>query len=77
MTDITIEAVKLRRRELEINIAMAQGALEEINNIIAEMERRRGGRPRKSAEVSIIPQRVAGAGAEAETDEQLFPGDAA
>ena len=78
MTDITIEALKLRRRALEINIAMHQGALEEIDNIIHEMERRRGGRPRKSVEVSIIPQRVAGGSAEAETDEQLFhDGDAA
>ena len=48
MTDITIEALKLRRRAIEINIAMNQGALEEIDNIIAEMERRRGGRPRKA-----------------------------
>ena len=71
MTEITLEALKLRRRAVEINIAMNQGALEEIDNIIHEVERRRGGRPRKSAEVSIIPQRVAGASAEAETDEQL------
>lgn len=68
--EITIEALKLRRREIEINVAMNQGALEEINHIISEMERRRGGRPRKPAEVSIIPQRVGGAAHEPETDEQ-------
>ena len=67
MTDITIEALKLRERELQINVALNQGALDEIRHIIAEVERRRGGRPRKTAEVAIIPQRVA---AEIETDEQ-------
>jgi hypothetical protein len=60
MTDITIEALKLRRRQLEINVAMNQGALDEIDNIIAEVERRRGGRPRKGSQITIIPQRVAG-----------------
>ena len=68
MSDITIEALKLRRRALEINIAMNQGALEEIDNIIGEMERRRGGRPRKTENIAIIPGRVAGGIAEAETD---------
>ena len=68
MTDITIEALKLRRRQLQINVAMHQGALEEIDNIIAEMERRRGGRPRKTEHISIIPGRVAGGVAETETD---------
>ena len=57
MTDITIEALKLRRRAIEINRAMNQGALEEIDTIISEMERRRGGRPRK---LDVIPKRVAG-----------------
>ena len=70
MTDITIEALKLRRRQLEINVAMHQGAIEEIDHIIAEMERRRGGRPRKSAIVEM-PQRVAGG--VAETEAELFP----
>jgi hypothetical protein len=71
MTDITIEALKLRERELQINIAMNQGAIEELRHIIAEMERRRGGRPRKTAEVAIISQRVAGGvHEEPETDEQ-------
>ena len=68
MTDITIEALKLRRRELEINVAMNQGALDEIRHIIAEVERRRGGRPRKTENIAIIPQRVAGGVAETETD---------
>ena len=77
MTDITIEALKLRRRELEINVAMNQGALDEISHIIAEVERRRGGRPRKGSQIAIVPQRVAGGIAETETDEQLFPEDAA
>ena len=69
MTDITIEALKLRRRELEINVAMNQGALDEISHIIAEVERRRGGRPRKTAIVEM-PQRVAGGVAETETDDE-------
>jgi hypothetical protein len=59
MTDITIEALKLRRRELELDAVMIRGRVEEISHIIAEMERRRGGRPRKSAIIEM-PQRVAG-----------------
>ena len=70
MTDITIEALKLRRRAIEINIAMNQGALEEIDNIIGEMERRRGGRPRKTEHIAIIPQRVGGGTYEPERDEE-------
>ena len=46
--DITVDALKLRRRELEIDKALIQGALDEITHIIGEMERRRGGRPRKA-----------------------------
>ena len=69
MTDITIEALKLRRRALEINIAMNQGALEEIDNIIHEMERRRGGRPRKTENIAIIPGRVGGGVQAPECDE--------
>ena len=49
MSDITIEALKLRRRELELDAVMIRGRVEEISHIIAEMERRRGGRPRKPA----------------------------
>jgi hypothetical protein len=74
--DSVLVALKLRERELQINIAMNQGALDEIRRIIAEVERRRGGRPRKSAIIEM-PQRVAGGVAETETDEQLFPEDAA
>jgi hypothetical protein len=74
--DSVLVALKLRERELQINVAMNQGALDEIRHIIGEVERRRGGRPRKSAIIEM-PQRVAGASAEAERDEQLFPGDAA
>jgi hypothetical protein len=83
MTDITIEALKLRERELQIKVALNQGALDEIRHIIAEVERRRGGRPRNVSKLNphpqqgVIPQRVAGGSAETETDEQLFPGDAA
>ena len=78
MTDITIEALKLRRRELELDAVMIRGRVEEISHIIHEMERRRGGRPRKGAAIAIVPQRVGGGSAEAETDEHLFPeGDAA
>ena len=69
MSDITIEALKKRRREIEINVAMNQGALDEINNIIAETERRRGGRPRKGAAIVIVPGRVAGGVHQPECDE--------
>ena len=44
MTDITIEALKLRRRALEINIAMHQGVLEEIR----QHHPRDGAPPRRS-----------------------------
>jgi hypothetical protein len=79
MSDITLEALKLRRRELQINVAMNQGALDEIDRIIAEMERRRGGRPRKMMQLGPdgvirpveMPQRVAGAAAEPETEESM------
>ena len=53
--DMTIEALKQRRRDIEIDVALAQGALAEINHIIAEWERRRGGRPRsKPADITIV-----------------------
>lgn len=71
MTDITIEALKLRRRELEIDKALAQGAIDEISHIIAEMERRRGGRPRKAASVIEMPGRAAGGIHEPATEESL------
>ena len=78
MTDITLEALRLRERELELDAVLIRGRVLEIRNMISEMERRRGGRPRKTENIAIIPQRVAGASAEAETDEQLFHnGDAA
>ena len=77
MTDITIEALKLRERELELDAVLIRGRVLEIRNMIQEMERRRGGRPRKTEHIAIIPQRVAGGSAEAETDEHLFPEDAA
>ena len=77
MTDITLEALRLRERELELDAVLIRGRVLEIRNMIQEMERRRGGRPRKSENISIIPQRVAGGSAEAETDEQVFPEDAA
>ena len=69
MTDITLEALKLRERELELDAVLIRGRVLEIRNMIAEMERRRGGRPRKTAHIAIIPGRVAGGVAEAETDE--------
>jgi hypothetical protein len=67
MTDITLEALKLREKELSLDAVMIRGRIEELRHIISEMERRRGGRPRKSAIVEM-PQRVAGASAETETD---------
>ena len=59
MTDITLEALRLRERELEIDAVLVRGRIEELRHIIAEMERRRGGRPRKSAIIEM-PQRVVG-----------------
>ena len=47
MSDITLEALKLRERELELDAVLIRGRVLEIRNMIAEMERRRGGRPRK------------------------------
>ena len=69
MSDITLEALKLRERELEIDAVLVRGRIEELRHIIAEMERRRGGRPRKTAIVEM-PQRVAGGVAETETDDE-------
>lgn len=54
MTDITLEALKLRERELELDAVLIRGRVLEIRNMIQEMERRRGGRPRKSAGLMVI-----------------------
>jgi hypothetical protein len=55
MTDITIEALKLRERELELDAVLIRGRVLEIRNMIQEMERRRGGRPRKqTAGLTVI-----------------------
>ena len=48
MTDITLEALKLRERELELDAVLIRGRVLEIRNMIEELQRRRGGRPRKS-----------------------------
>jgi hypothetical protein len=60
VTDITLEALRLRERELELDAVLIRGRVLEIRNMIQELERRRGGRPRRTAEVAVIPQRVAG-----------------
>ena len=70
MTDITLEALKLRERELELDAVLIRGRVLEIRNMIEEVQRRRGGRPRKSENIAIIPGRVAGGVAETECDEQ-------
>jgi hypothetical protein len=77
MTDISLDALRLRERELELDAVLIRGRIEEVRLLIAQAERRRGGRPRKSENIAIIPQRVAGGSAEPETDEHLFPEDAA
>ena len=59
MTDISLEALKLREKELSLDAVMIRGRIEELRHIIAEVERRRGGRPRKTA-ILEMPQRVAG-----------------
>ena len=79
MSDISLDALRLRERELELDAVLVRGRIEEVRMLIAQAERRRGGRPRKASEhIAIIPQRIAGGSAEAETDEQLcHEGDAA
>ena len=75
MTDITLEALKLRERELELDAVLIRGRVLEIRNMIQEMERRRGGRPRKSAERRPSSRSAwRGGSAEAETDEHYSRG---
>ncbi len=83
MTDITLEALKLRERELELDAVLIRGRVLEIRNMIEELQRRRGGRPRKGDSDKKLmqlcpdgvirpiemPQRVAGGSAETETEE--------
>ena len=70
--EISLEALRLREKELSLDAVMIRGRIEELRHIIAEMERRRGGRPRKAtAGLTVINE-------PADTDEHLFPeGDAA
>lgn len=70
MKDITIEALRLRERELELDAVLIRGRVLEIRNMIQEMERRRGGRPRK-AEIVEMPDRVAGGIAETPVEESV------
>jgi hypothetical protein len=76
MTDISLEALKLREKELSLDAVMIRGRIEELRHIIAEVERRRGGRPRNVSKLNphpqqgLVPQRVAGGVAETEMDEQ-------
>lgn len=72
MSEITLEALRLREKELSLDAVLIRGRIEELRHIIAEMERRRGGRPRKSAEAAdtgITPLRVTGGSADALVDE--------
>ena len=68
--DITLEALKLRERELELDAVLIRGRVLEIRNMIEELQRRRGGRPRKTETIAIIPQRVAGGVHEPERDDE-------
>jgi hypothetical protein len=70
MTDITLEALKLRERELELDAVLIRGRTLEIRQMIEEAQRRRGGRPRKGSQITVVPQRGVGGVAETETDEQ-------
>ena len=71
MTDITLEALRLREKELSLDAVLIRGRIEELRHIISEMERRRGGRPRKAtAGLTIINEPT-------DADEHLFPEDAA
>jgi hypothetical protein len=57
MSDITLEALRLREKELSLDAVLIRGRIEELRHIIAEMERRRGGRPRKAtAGLTVINQ---------------------
>jgi hypothetical protein len=78
MSDISLDALRLRERELELDAVLVRGRIEEVRMLIAQAERRRGGRPRKPATAAVTPLRVTGGEHEPETDEHLFPaGDAA
>jgi hypothetical protein len=77
MSDTTLDHLHKRLADLRIDSVMIRGRIEELVQTIEMLERRRGGRPRKGSQIAIVPQRVAGASAETETDEQLFPEDAA
>jgi hypothetical protein len=59
MSDISLDALRLRERELELDAVLIRGRMEEVRTLIDIALRRRGGRPRKSAIVEM-PQRVAG-----------------
>ena len=69
MTDISLDALRLRERELELDAVLVRGRIEEVRMLIAQAERRRGGRPRKSENIAIIPGRVGGGVQAPECDE--------
>ena len=68
--DLSLEALKLRERELELDAVLIRGRIEEIRAMIALVQHRRGGRPRKSASIAIVPGRVAGGVHQPECDEE-------
>ena len=72
MSDISLDALRLRERELELDAVLIRGRMEEVRTLIDIALRRRGGRPRKAtAGLTVINE-------PAETDEQLLhDGDAA
>ena len=75
MSDTTLDLLHKRLEELRIDSVMIRGRIEQLVETIEMMERRRGGRPRKSDKGDkdgITPLRVAGGIADTETDEQLF-----
>jgi hypothetical protein len=48
VSDISLDALRLRERELELDAVLVRGRIEEVRGLILLAERRRGGRPRKA-----------------------------
>ena len=72
-TEDILETMRTQLHEMELDHVQLAGRIMQHRTNMALVEhggRRRGGRPRKSAEVSIIPQRVAGGVHEPERDDE-------
>ena len=71
-TEDILETMRTQLHEMELDHVQLAGRIMQHRTNMALVEhggRRRGGRPRKSVEIAIIPQRVAGGTADTETEE--------